>query len=63
VLMTWSCSGAMGMELFQKVVAGAALDARRTVRIIDRLHQPSDHPVPLAFPEAEYLKGLVLQAE
>jgi 23S rRNA (cytosine1962-C5)-methyltransferase len=63
VLMTWSCSGAMGMDLFQKVVAGAALDAKRTVRIVDRLHQPSDHPVPLAFPEAEYLKGLVLVAD
>ena len=63
VLMTWSCSGAMPMELFQKVVAGAALDAKRTVRIVGRLHQPSDHPVPLAFPEAEYLKGLVLQAD
>jgi 23S rRNA (cytosine1962-C5)-methyltransferase len=62
-LMTWSCSGAMGMELFQKVVAGAALDAKREVRIVGRLHQPSDHPVPLPFPEAEYLKGLVLQAE
>ena len=63
VLMTWSCSGAMPMELFQKVVAGAALDSRRTVRIIGRLHQPADHPVPLAFPEAEYLKGLVLHAD
>lgn len=63
VLMTWSCSGAMTMDLFQKVVAGAALDAKREVRIIGRLHQPSDHPVPLAFPEAEYLKGLVLQAD
>ncbi len=63
VLMTWSCSGAMGMDLFQKVVAGAALDAKRTVRIVGRLHQPSDHPVPLPFPEAEYLKGLVLEAE
>lgn len=62
-LLTWSCSGAMTMELFQKVVAGAALDAKRTVRIVGRLHQPSDHPVPLAFPEAEYLKGLVLQAD
>ncbi len=63
VLMTWSCSGAMSMDLFQKVVAGAALDAKRQVSIIGRLHQPSDHPVPLPFPEAEYLKGLVLQAE
>lgn len=67
VLMTWSCSGAMTMDLFQKVVAGAALDAGRNgagreLRIIGRLHQPSDHPVPLSFPEAEYLKGLILQA-
>ena len=61
VLLTWSCSGAMTMDLFQKVVAGAALDAKRTVRIVDRLHQPSDHPVPLAFPEAEYLKGFILK--
>ena len=49
--------------LFQKVVAGAALDARRTARIIGRLHQPSDHPVPMAFPEAEYLKGLVVEVQ
>ena len=58
----------MTMDLFQKVVAGAALDAGRNgsgreLRIIGRLHQPSDHPVPLAFPEAEYLKGLVLRAD
>jgi 23S rRNA (cytosine1962-C5)-methyltransferase len=63
MLLTWSCSGAMTMDLFQKVVAGAALDAKRTVRIVGRLHQPSDHPVPLAFPEAEYLKGLTLLAD
>jgi 23S rRNA (cytosine1962-C5)-methyltransferase len=62
-LLTFSCSGAMSPELFQKVVAGAALDARRTVRIVGRLSQPSDHPVPLSFPEAEYLKGLILQAD
>jgi 23S rRNA (cytosine1962-C5)-methyltransferase len=63
MLMTFSCSGAMSAELFQKVVAGAALDARRTVRIVGRLAQAEDHPVPLAFPEAEYLKGLILEAE
>ena len=63
LLLTWSCSGAMTAELFQKVVAGAALDARREVRIVGRLGQPSDHPVPLAFPEAEYLKGLVMRAD
>lgn len=59
-LMTWSCSGAMSADLFQKVVAGAALDAGRSVQIVGRLHQPEDHPILLDFPEAEYLKGLVL---
>lgn len=63
ILMTFSCSGGMSAELFQKVVAGAALDAKRNLRIIGRLDQPSDHPVPLAFPEAAYLKGLILQAD
>ena len=67
VLMTWSCSGAVTPDLFQKVVAGAALDAAKfgssTARIIGRLSQPSDHPVPLAFPEAEYLKGLIIQSD
>lgn len=62
-LMTFSCSGGLSPELFQKVVAGAALDARRTVRIVGRLSQPSDHPVPLSFPEAAYLKGLILEAD
>ena len=63
ILMTFSCSGGLSAELFQKVVAGAALDAKRDLRIIGRFDQPSDHPVPLTFPEAAYLKGLTLQAE
>ncbi len=63
ILMTFSCSGGVSAELFQKVVAGAALDAKRDLRIIGRFDQPSDHPVPLTFPEAAYLKGLTLQAE
>ena len=63
ILMTFSCSGGMSPDLFQKVVAGAALDARRNLRIIGRLDQPSDHPVPLNFPEAAYLKGLILEAD
>ncbi len=62
ILMTFSCSGGMSADLFQKVVAGAALDAKRNLRIIGRLDQPSDHPIPLAFPEAAYLKGLILQS-
>jgi 23S rRNA (cytosine1962-C5)-methyltransferase len=63
ILMTFSCSGAMTAELFRKVVAGAALDAGRELRVVDRLGQPADHPVPLHFPEAEYLTGLVLVAD
>jgi len=60
ILATFSCSGHVDAALFQKIVAGAALDAGRDVQILERLSQPPDHPVGLEFPEAEYLKGLVL---
>jgi 23S rRNA (cytosine1962-C5)-methyltransferase len=60
LLMTYSCSGGIGLELFQKIVAGAALDAGRDARIIQRLQGAPDHPIALAFPEGEYLKGLLL---
>jgi 23S rRNA (cytosine1962-C5)-methyltransferase len=63
LMMTYSCSGGIGGELFQKVVAGAACDSRRTARILRRLQGSADHPVDLAFPEGEYLKGLLLQAD
>ena len=59
LLFTFSCSGGVDADLFQKVVAGAALDARVDARIVDRLHQGVDHPVALNFPEGAYLKGLV----
>jgi 23S rRNA (cytosine1962-C5)-methyltransferase len=62
-LMTFSCSQTMDTDLFQKVVAGAAVDAKRDLRILSRLGQPVDHPVHLHFPESEYLKGLLLQAD
>ena len=63
LLMTYSCSGGIGIELFQKIVAGAALDAGRDARIIQRLQGAPDHPIALAFPEGEYLKGLLLQVD
>jgi 23S rRNA (cytosine1962-C5)-methyltransferase len=63
LLMTYSCSGGIGLELFQKIVAGAALDSGRSARIVKRLHGSADHPVALAFPEGEYLKGLLLQVD
>lgn len=63
MLATFSCSGLMTMDLFQKIVADAALDAHRDVQIIHRFGQPADHPIKSSFPEGQYLKGLLLQAE
>ena len=63
LLMTYSCSGGISSELFQQIVAGAALDAGRSTRIVQRLQGAADHPVDLAFPEGEYLKGLLVQAD
>jgi 23S rRNA (cytosine1962-C5)-methyltransferase len=59
ILITFSCSGAVTADLFQKVLFGAAVDAGRHVQIIERLSQSSDHPVLLTHPESEYLTGLV----
>ena len=63
ILFTFSCSGHISQELFQKIIAGAALDSGREVKIIKQLTQSADHPVPLNFPEGLYLKGLVCSAE
>ncbi|MBN1992967.1 MAG: class I SAM-dependent rRNA methyltransferase [Anaerolineae bacterium] len=59
VLITFSCSGAVSADLFQKVLFGAAVDAGRTVQIIEHLSQAADHPILLTYPESEYLKGFV----
>lgn len=59
VLISFSCSGAVSADLFQKVLFGATVDAGRHVQIIERLSQSSDHPVLLTYPESDYLKGLV----
>jgi 23S rRNA (cytosine1962-C5)-methyltransferase len=60
-LATFSCSGHVDAALFQKIVAGAAVDSGRTAQILERLSQPADHPVATEFPEADYLKGLILR--
>jgi 23S rRNA (cytosine1962-C5)-methyltransferase len=61
ILVTFSCSGAIDPDLFQRILAAAALDAGAAgAQIIDRLQQGADHPVSLAFPEGAYLKGLVV---
>ena len=58
-LFTFSCSGLMEPDLFQKIVADAALDAGRDVQIVRRLNQAADHLTALNFPEGHYLKGLL----
>ena len=63
MLFTFSCSQNISKELFQKIIFGAAADARRNVRIVYQLHQSADHPINIFHPEGEYLKGLVLWVE
>ena len=58
-LMTFSCSGAINQDLFQKVVFGALADSGRQAQIIRQLGGSEDHPVALTFPEGAYLKGLL----
>jgi len=60
-LCTYSCSGGISADLFQKIIAGAALDAGVDAQIVHQLHASADHPVLLSFPEGAYLKGLVLR--
>ena len=59
LLVTFSCSGGVSVDLFQKIVAGAALDAGVDAQIVEFLSQSLDHPVSLNFPEGRYLKGLI----
>jgi 23S rRNA (cytosine1962-C5)-methyltransferase len=60
VLFTYSCSGGIGADLFHKIVASAGADAGVDGYIGERLGAAPDHPMTLAFPEGEYLKGLVV---
>ena len=62
ILATFSCSGAMTEELFDKVLAEAAQDAGRDFQMIARTRQGADHPVALSFPEGLYLKGVILRS-
>lgn len=59
-LMTFSCSGAIDVDLFQKIVAGAVFDARVDAQLQGRLGAGTDHPMLMTHPEGEYLKGLLL---
>ena len=61
LLATFSCSGHISADLLQKIVFGAAVDARRDVQILAPLAQGPDHPVLLTFPESAYLKGFLFR--
>lgn len=62
-IFTFSCSQVVDVELFQKTIFSAAIEAGRTVRIMHRLGAAEDHPVSIFHPEGTYLKGLVLYIE
>jgi 23S rRNA (cytosine1962-C5)-methyltransferase len=61
MLLTFSCSGHMSLDLFQKVIFAAALDAGRRISILRRLTAGPDHPISIYCPEGEYLKGFLLE--
>ncbi|NVK23318.1 MAG: class I SAM-dependent methyltransferase [Gammaproteobacteria bacterium] len=60
-LLTFSCSGLMEQNLFQKIIADAALDANRDMVFVEKLSQAQDHVIGSAYPEGFYLKGFVCQ--
>jgi 23S rRNA (cytosine1962-C5)-methyltransferase len=63
LLFTFSCSQKIHPELFQKIVFGAAEDAKRNIQVLRKLSQGPDHPFDICHPEGEYLKGLILQVQ
>lgn len=63
IIFTFSCSQVVDKILFNHTIAAAAIESGRNVRILEQLHQPSDHPISSFHPEGEYLKGLVIQVD
>ncbi len=61
ILFSASCSSFISQDLFQKILFGAACDARRGLKILSKTSQPFDHPINIYFPEGEYLKGFFCQ--
>lgn len=60
ILFTFSCSQVVDRQLFYDTIVSASIQAGRDVKVLHHLSQPADHPVSMAHPEGEYLKGLVL---
>lgn len=63
ILFTFSCSQVIDKFLFYNTLAAAAIEAKRSIRLLHYLSQPADHPVIPNFPEGEYLKGLVFYVD
>jgi 23S rRNA (cytosine1962-C5)-methyltransferase len=61
LMMTFSCSGHIDLNLYQQIIFAAALDAGRRVSFVRRLTPGIDHPVSIYCPEGEYLKGFLLE--
>jgi len=61
ILFTFSCSQVVDKTLFYNAIVAAAIQAGRSVKVLERLSQPGDHPVSIFHPEGEYLKGLILE--
>ena len=59
ILVTFSCSGLVSPDLFQKIIFSASLEAGRDVQIVEKLGQSGDHPILATLPESEYLKGFL----
>ncbi|HEY4988695.1 MAG TPA: class I SAM-dependent rRNA methyltransferase [Opitutaceae bacterium] len=63
VLATYTCSHHMQDADLRSVLAAAASDAKRRVKVLEFCHQPPDHPVLISMPESEYLRGYILRVE
>jgi 23S rRNA (cytosine1962-C5)-methyltransferase len=63
IIFTFSCSQVVDKYLFHGAITAAAIETGRTVRILQYLSQPADHPISIYHPEGEYLKGMMLHVE
>ncbi|GGZ32725.1 SAM-dependent methyltransferase [Echinicola pacifica] len=63
ILFTFSCSQVVDKKLFANTITAAAIQVGRSIKILEQLSQPADHPVNVFHPESEYLKGLILYVE
>ncbi|MBV8553866.1 MAG: class I SAM-dependent rRNA methyltransferase [Acidobacteriaceae bacterium] len=60
-LVSCSCSHHMSEAHLLEVIASAALDCGKTLRLLERRTQSQDHPILLTVPETHYLKCLVFE--